>query len=188
MADWDAQRVVIAGDPVNQAVLYIYDDGSSTVAIPFMTQQEQWGPPIYFSGRFLDTAIVNGALYVTVYDGVNNRVNEWEGGAGIGGTRFISSQYYDPNYLKSNRLKILDMVGKLGSLSVYAVVSGSAPPDVGNILEATETFTLSDTNIKEPEIRTNIRGDAFAFRVDFASNDGHLDKIVANGLARSESR
>lgn len=188
MEDWDGQRVILAGDPRNQAVLYIYDDGDATTVIPFMTQQEQWGPPLNFSVRFLDAAIVDGDLYVTVLDGGDIKVNKWEGGTGIGGTRFVASEYYDPRSLRPNRLKILDVVGKVGSLSVYAVEPDADPPDVGDLNAATETFTLSDTSKKEPEIRTNIRGDAFAFRVDFASDDGYVDKIVALGLPRSESR
>jgi hypothetical protein len=188
MEDWDGQRVILAGDPRNQAVLYIYDDGDATTVIPFMTQQEQWGPPLNFSVRFLDAAIVDGDLYVTALDGSDITVNKWEGGTGIGGTRFVASEYYDPRSLRPNRLKILDVVGKVGSLSVYAVEPDADPPDVGDLNAATETFTLSDTSKKEPEIRTNIRGDAFAFRVDFASDDGYVDKIVALGLPRSESR
>lgn len=188
MEAWDPQRVIIEGDPKNQAVLYIYDDTSSTTVIPFMAEQEQWNPPIFFSGRFMDAAMVDGDLYITVLSGGNTRVNRWEGGTGIGGTRFTSSQFYDPNFLKSNRLKYLDIVGKCGSLSVYAVTSDADPPDVGDLGEAAATFTLGDTSKKEPQIRTNIRGDAYAFRVDFTSNDGYLDKIVANGIPRGESR
>lgn len=188
MEDWDPERVIITGDPKNQAVLYIYDDTTQTKVVSFMAQQEQWGPPIYFSGRFLDAAIVDGDLYVTVLDGSDITVHRWEGGAGIGGTRFIASEYYDPRSLRQNRMKILDVVGKCGSLSIYAATSGAAVPDVGDLGAATVTFTLSDTDIKEPEIKTHIRGDAFAFRVDFASDDGYVDKITAFGLPLGESR
>jgi hypothetical protein len=85
-------------------------------------------------------------------------------------------------------LKIFDVVGKVGSLSIYAATSGAAVPDVGDLLAATATFPLSDTAIKEPEIKTNIRGDAYAFRVDFDSDDGYVDKIVALGRPLGESR
>lgn len=188
MEGWDPERVVIAGDPKNQAVLYIHDETVRTKVVPFMTQQEQWGSPIYFTGRFLDQAIVGGDLYVTVLDGSDITVNRWEGGAGIDGERFVASQYYDPDQLKQIRLKVLDIVGKCGSLSVYAVTPDTDPPDVGDLGAATATFALSDTSKKEPEIRTQIAGDAFAFRVDFTSNDGYLDKIVASGLSRGETR
>lgn len=188
MEDWDPERVVIAGDPKNQAVLYCYFDTTETIVVPFMAQQEQWNPPIYFSDRFLDGAMADNDLYVTVLSGGNTRVNKWEGGAGIGGERFISSQYIDPNYLRSNRLKILAVVGKVGSLSVYAVSPDTDPPDVGDLGAATETFPLSDTSKKEPEIKTQIAGDAYAFRIDFASDDGYFDKLVALGVPRGESR
>ena len=189
MADWNGARVIVAVDPDNAAVLYIHDNGSTTEVIPWMTQYEVWGPPLNFSDRIIDAAVVNGTLYVTYLSGGNYRVNEWEGGSGIGGTRYSASQYYDPNALKSDRVKQIVAAGKLGSVSIYAAMPGASVPDVSNLGAAAATFTLSDTaNALEPAIKTNIRGDAHAFRVDFASNDGTFDKLVARGLPQGEDR
>jgi hypothetical protein len=183
MRDWDATRVMLAIDPGNEAVLYMFDNGSTTVVLPWMTQQELWGPPINFSARIIDTQVVNGVLYVTYLSGGNYRVNQWEGGAGIGGTRYVATQFLDPNYLNSNRLKRLAVAGKLGSVSVYPVTEGAAVPNVTSLVGA-KTFPLSDTNSREREIKTNIRADACAFRFDFASNDGEFQKLVVGGLPR----
>jgi hypothetical protein len=141
-----------------------------------------------FSARIIDTQVVDGALYVTYLSGGNYRVNEWEGGAGIGGTRYVASQYYDPRLLARNRVKRLAFVGKAGTLRVYAVPPGGAVPDVTNTSAATASFTLSDTDIAEPEIGTNIGGKALAFRIDFPSNDGKCDKLVAAGTPIGERR
>jgi len=189
MADWNGARVIVTVDPDNAAVLYIHDNGSTTEVLPWMTQFEQWGPPINFSARIIDAAVVNAKLYVTYLSGGNYRVNQWEGGAGIGGTRYSASQYYDPNALKSDRVKVITAAGKLGSVSVYAATPDAAVPDVTDLGQAAATFTLSDTaNKLEPAIKTNIRGDAHAFRVDFASNDGTFDKLVVRGQTQGEDR
>ena len=187
MRSWDSTRVMLAVDPDNEAVLYIFDDGNITVAIPWMTQQELWGPPINFAARIIDSQVVNGKLYVTYLNGGVYRVQQWEGGSGIGGTRYIASQFLDPNYLKSSRLKTLGIVAKAGSLSVYPVTPAQSIPDVTNLGAAAVTFPLSDTATREPDIRTNVAGDAYAFRVDFASNDGSFDKLVIGGLPRGYS-
>jgi len=187
MRDWIAMRVMLAVDPGNEAVLYMFDDGNTTTVIPWMTQQEKWGPPINFGARIIDSAVVNGALYVTYLSGGNYRVNHWEGGAGIGGTRFVASQYIDPDNLKTSKLKRMVPVGKLGSLSVFVATAGVAVPDVSNLGVVAATFILSDSaNRREAAIKTNIRGDAFAFRVDFGSNDGTFDKLVVRGLSEGE--
>lgn len=188
MEDWDPQRVVVTVDPKNEAVLFIHDDGAATEVIPWMAQLSRWSPPLNFSARIIDAAVVNGTLYVTYLSGGNYRVNEWEGGTGIGGTRYSASQYYDPNFLNRNRLKRLAATGKMGSVSVYSAQQGAAVPDVSNLGAATQTFTLTDTNITEPEIHTNIEGRAHAFRVDFSSNDGEFDKLVVRGIPKTEAR
>lgn len=181
MQTWDAQRVIVAVDPVNEAVVYIYDNGSTSVAIPYMAQLGWWGPPLNFSARIIDAAVVNGSLYVTYLSGGNYRVNRWEGGTGIGGTRYVASQYYDPRLLERSRVKRLRFSGKAGTLRVYAASEDVAIPDVSDTAAAAATFTLSDVDKLEPEIHTNIHGNGFAFRVDFSSNDGKLTKLVAAG-------
>jgi len=189
MADWNGERVVVTVDPDNAAVLYVHDNGSTSEVIPWMTQFEQWGPPLNFSARIIDAAVVNGTLYVTYLDGGNYRVNQWEGGAGIGGTRYAASQYYDPQMLQSSRIKSLIPVGKLGSVSVYTATPDAAVPDVSDLAQAAATFPLSDTaNKREPAIKTNIRGDAHAFRVDFASDDGTFDKLIVRGRQVGEDK
>lgn len=188
MEGWDPERVILAGDPVNQAVLHIYDDLSETIVIPFMAQQEQWGAPVHFSGRLLDAAVVNDAAYVTVLSGGNIRVNRWEGGAGIGGTRYIASQYIDPDYALRNTLKNLQATGKIGSMSIYVIEPGVEPPDVSDLGAAAVTFTQSDLSVSGAEEFTHLQGRAYAFRVDFASDDGYLDKLVARGLPKAEIR
>jgi hypothetical protein len=188
MDGWNPERVMVAIDPKNQAVLYIHDDGAASEVIPWMTQQEQWGPPLNFDARIIDTQVVNGALYLTYLSGGNYRVQQWEGGSGIGGTRYIASQYLDPGYLLTGRIKQIVATGKIGSVSVFAATADADPPDVSNLGAAADTFTMSDTSKREPAIFTNIPADAAAFRVDFASNDGHLDKLVVAGLPHSERR
>lgn len=187
MRTWNSARVIVAVDPENEAVLYIQDNGSTTVVIPYMAQQGVWNAPINLSARILDTQVVNGILYVTYLSGGNIRVNQWEGGAGIGGDRYIASQYYDANFLNRNRIKNLVVTGKAGALRVYSAQPDAAVPDVSNPAVG-ELFTLSDTDKSEPEIFTNIEGRAFAFRCDFASDDGNLDKIIARGLPKTERR
>lgn len=189
MATWDGTRVIVAVDPHNEAVLYIYDDGAATTVIPFMAQLGVWGPPLNLSARILDAQVVDGVLYVTYLSGGNIRVNEWEGGSGIGGTRYVASQYYDANALNRNRLKGVLANGKLGSVSIYAATPGAAVPDVSNLAAATATFPLSDTaEASEPEIFTNIEARALAFRLNFTSNDGTFQKLIARGTPRSERR
>jgi hypothetical protein len=189
MREWDAERVMLAVDPKNQAVLYMFDDGETTTVIPFMTQLGVWSPPLNFGARIIDSAVVNGALYVTYLSGGNYRVNEWEGGSGIGGTRYAASQYLDPNLLNSNRLKQITPVGKLGSLSVFTATPDAAVPDVSDLSQAAATFMLSDSARKfEPTIHTNLPANAVAVRVDFASNDGSFDKVVLGGLPRGGRR
>lgn len=188
MVGWNAERVIVAVDPENEAVLYIYDNGSTTVVIPYMAQMGVWSPPINLTARILDTQVVNGVLYVTYLSGGNIRVNQWEGGSGIGGTRYAAGQYNDTNMLMRHRIKNIGVVGKGGTLRVYAATPGAAVPDVTDTAQAAASFTLSDTDIVEPEISTNIHAKAAAFRVDFASNDGRLEKLVARGMPMSERR
>lgn len=185
---WDATRVMVAVDPDNDAVLYIFDDGATSIVIPYMGQLGVWGSPLNFSARILDTAVVNGKLFVTYLSGGNIRVNQWEGGTGIGGTRFVASQYYDMNLLNRNRLKNVVATGKIGTLRVYAATPDAAVPDVSNTGVAAASFTLSDTDKSEAEIFTNIEGRAMAFRADFVSNDGKFDKLIARGIPKTERR
>jgi hypothetical protein len=189
MRAWDASRVIVAVDPEKDAVLYMFDNGSTTVVIPYMAQLGVWGPPINFAARIIDTQVVNGALYVTYLSGGNYRVNKWEGGAGIGGLRYIASQYYDVNFLNRVRVKNLVVTGKIAALRTYAVTADTPIPDVSDSAAATQSFFISSAEERsEAEIFTNIEGRAFAFRCDFASNDGSVQKIVARGLPRSERR
>lgn len=181
MKTWDGTRVMLAVDPVNKAVLFMHDDTSATTVIPYMAQLGIWGPPLNFSARIIDSQVVNGKLYVTYLSGGNYRVNEWEGGAGIGGTRYVASQYYDPRLLARNRVKRLSFAGKAGTLRVYAATEGAVVPDVSDTGAAAASFTLSDVDKVEPEIHTNIHGNGFAFRTDFSSNDGNIDKLVVAG-------
>lgn len=187
MRDWDPARVIVAVDPLNDAILYMYDDGSTTVVLPFMAQLNVWGPPLNFPARIIDTAVVNGKLYVTYLSGGDYRVNEWEGGTGIGGVRYVASQYYDPDMLKTSRLKKVTVVGKVGTLYIYAVTPDAEVPDVSDTGAAVASFALSNAaNKRELAVRTNIRGDAFAFRLEFSSNDGTFDKMVVGGLPHGE--
>lgn len=184
MADWDGERVIVAPDPDKKAVLYIFDNGSTTTVRAWMEQQGVWGPPINLSARILDAQVVNGKLYITYLDGGDIHVNEWEGGGGLSGA-YVATQYLDPNLLNSNRLKRLAVAGKLGSLSVYAVEPDVEIPDVTDLDQAAVDFPLSDVNMREADIRTNIAGDAFAFRFNFSSGDGSFQKLVVGGLPRS---
>src|SRR5262249_16915526 len=129
MEGWNAERVVVAVDTENEAVLYIYDNGSTTTIIPFMAQQGVWNAPLNLSARIIDAQVVNGTSYITYLNSSNYRVNQWEGRSDIGGSPYISSQFYDPRMLKTNRLKSLIAAGKIASLSVYAVTPGVEIPD-----------------------------------------------------------
>jgi hypothetical protein len=186
MDGWDGARVIVQTDPDNQAVLYFYDNGSTTTVRPWMTQQNVWNPPITLSARVLDARVVNGKLYITYYDGANIRVNQWEGGTGLTGA-YVSSQYYDPKNLARNRIKRLTVAGKVGTLGVFAAKFGATIPDVSVLGQAEVVFTESDlAEMLEGESGTNIEGGAFAFRVDLPSNDGTVQKIVARGIPRGE--
>lgn len=186
MRVWDGERVIVAVDPDKEAVLYIFDDGESTTILPWMAQLNVWNPEIVLPQRILDAQVVNGKLYITYFDGSNTRVNEWEGGTGLSGA-YVSSQYYDARRLARNRLKNMNVAGKVGSLSVYAAKPGEAIPDVSNILEAEVTFTESDlAEMLEAKNATNIEGAAFAFRVDLPSSDGTVQKIVGRGIPKAE--
>lgn len=187
MEDWDASRVILAIDPDNEAVLYIYDDGESTTVRPWLAQQGVWNPPINLDARVLDAQVVNGKLYVTYFDGSNIRVNQWEGGSGLSDA-YVASQYYDARGLVRNRLKNLNVAGKVGSVSVYAAVPGAGIPDVSDPAESAVTFTESDlAEMLEAKNATNVLGSAFAFRADFPSPDGSIQKIVARGIPRSQT-
>jgi len=184
---WDSTRVIVCVDPDNDAILFIYDDGASTTVIPFLAQLNMWSPPINFSARIIDTQVVNGKLYVTYLSGGVYRVNQWEGGAGIGGTRYAAAQYSNSK-LRRGRVKNLAFVGKAGTLRVYAATPDAAVPDVSNAGAAAVSFNLSDTDKVEPENWTNIEAKALALRVDFTSDDGKLDKLTVGVLPRSERR
>lgn len=190
MESWDATRVKLAVDPKRRAVLYIYDNGVSTTVRPWMTQQREWNPPLNFSARIVDTAVVNGTLYVTYLSGGNYRVNQWEGGSGIGGSPYFCSQYYDAERrLARNRLKYLQVTGKIASVSVYAALPGAAVPDVTNLAAAAATFTESDiAEMSEAENGTNIEGRAFAFRINLTSPSGEFESLVARGIPKTQLR
>lgn len=185
MESWNGERVIVERDPKKQAVLYIYDNGTTSTVRPFLTNQGFWSPPLNFPARILDAQVVGGELYLTYLNGGNIRVNRWEGGTGITGDRYISTQLLDPNLLNANRLKRIAVVGKVGSVSVFTVEEGEDVPDVSDIGQAAETFPLSDTASKfQEEIGTNIESAAIALRVNFTSADGSLDKLVVRGLSR----
>lgn len=187
MKTWNPDRVIVREDPENEAVLYIHDNGASTQVIPWMAQQGAWASPLNFSARILDGAVVNGALYVTYLDSGNTRVNQWEGGAGIGGTRYAATQYFDRNMLRRGRLKRMIPVGKIGTLYVFAALEGQPVPDVSNTAAAAASFPLSDVDDQsEALIKTHIEGIAFAFRFDFSSNDGNFQSMIASGVPKGE--
>lgn len=187
MKTWNGERVIVQVDPDDEAVLYFYDDGATTTVRPWMTQQNVWNPPINLSARVLDASVVDGHLYVTYLSGGNIRVNQWEGGAGIGGSPYVSSQFYDLRKLARNRIKNAQVAGKVGSLSVFAAKPGAPVPDVSNLGAAEVTFTESDlAEMFEGKNGTNIEAAAGAFRVDFPSADGAVQKIVARGIPRGE--
>jgi len=186
MKTWDGARVIVAEDPDNMAVLYIYDNGSTTTVLPWLTQQNVWNAPINLSARILDAQVVNGKLYVTYFSGGAIRVNQWEGGAGLSGA-YVASQYYDARRLIRNRIKSATVAGKVGSLSLFAATPGSPVPDVGSLPAAAATFTKSDTaEMLEGESRTNIEAAAAACRVDLPSSDGTVQKVVVRGIPRAE--
>lgn len=189
MAGWDATRVMLAVDPKKNAVLYLYDDGSATTVRPWMAQLGVWNPPLNFSARIIDTQVVNGTLYVTYLSGGNYRVNEWEGGAGIGGSPYVTSQYYDGTLLTRKRMKWLQVTGKIDTVNVFAAKPGEAVPDVSNVLAAEATFTESDiAEMSEAEQGTNIEARAFAFRVNLTSPDGDLQSLIARGIRKTQLR
>jgi hypothetical protein len=185
MRSWNAARVMIAVDPKNNAVLYIHDDGDETTVIPWMAQLGVWNPPLTFSDRIIDTAVVNGTLYVTYLTGGNYRVQEWEGGAGVSG--YFATQYYDQDALNRIRLKRLVATGKIDSLDVYAVTPDAAVPDVSNQGAATQSINLGNVDESGPETFTNLEGRAYAFRINLTST-GRFDKLVARGTPRTELR
>lgn len=186
---WNPERVILAVDPKKNAVLYIYDDDETTTVRPWMAQFGVWNPPLNFSARIIDTQVVNGALYVTYLSGGNYRVNQWEGGAGIGGEPYVSSQYYDATQLARKRLKWLQLTGKIDTVNVFAAKPGEAVPDVSSTLAAEATFTESDiAEMSEAEQGTNIEARAFAFRINLTSPDGDFDSLVARGIPKTQLR
>lgn len=187
MTDWNAERVIVAVDPENEMVLYIHDDGETTTVLPWLAQQNVWNPPLTFSARIIDAKVVDGILYVVYLDGGNYRVNQWEGGAGLSDA-YVSSQYYDARQLALNELKELNVAGKVESVSVFAATPGATIPDVSDVSQAVVTFTESDlAEMLEAKNATKIRGSAFAFRADFSSGDGTIQKIVGRGTPRGET-
>lgn len=184
MRTWNPDRVVVEIDPENEAVLYIHDNGSSTQVVPWMTQIGEWAPPQNFSARILDAEVVNGLLYVTYLSGGNTRVNQWEGGSGIGGTRYAATQYFDPNMLNRSRLEEMIPVGKISELRVYAALPGQPVPDVSNAGAAAAVFTLADIEDNVEIITTDIEAIAYAFRFEFGAN-GNFQSMIARGTPRS---
>jgi|SRR5262245_10500975 len=190
MKTWDGRRVKLAVDPKNKAVLYIYDNGTTTTVRPWNAQQREWNPPLNFSARIADTAVVDGTLYITYLTGGNYRVNEWEGGSGIGGSPYVASQYYDANRrLVRNRLKYLQVTGKIATVNVFAAKPATAVPDVSNTASAEATFTESDiAEMAEAEQGTNIEARAFAFRINLTSPDGDFQTLIARGIPKTQLR
>lgn len=186
MQDWDPLRVLVAVDPKNEAVLFIYDNLSSTTVIPYMTQLGVWGPPFTTGNRYFDSAVVDGELYITQISLGNIRVIQWEGSTGQSGA-YVASQYYDANLLMRSRLKNLQFAGKGTTLRVYAQPPDAAIPDVSDGGASAANFALSGSEKDEAEIFTNIEGRAFAFRVDLPTT-GTIQKIIARGMPRSERR
>lgn len=191
MVDWDPQSVLLAVDPKNEAVLYTHYDTFSnlTTIIPFMAQLEsigrpKWGPPQRVTGRIVDTAVVNGALYLTLLNAGNYRVNQWEAGAGVSGaymaTQYISSQ---------NRFKVKNIVftGMASTLYIFVAQPGQSVPFQNVPGSATASFNLPaiiSSSLYE-EIFTNLPpGKAVAFRADFPNNTFTIDGVYQNTLLR----
>lgn len=186
MANWDARRVLIAVDPKNEAILYIYDNGNATTTlIPYMTQLNEWGLPFTFGYRFLDWAVVSGELYFTYFNiiALNERILQWEGGAGTQGN-FVASQYYDLSALGTLKaIKYIHVAGRCASVSIFTAKPGYAIPDVNDLGQAAATFALAASDQINPVIETNLEASAFALSISLATPNAVFHKASVAGLA-----
>jgi hypothetical protein len=188
MQNWNAQRVVLAIDPKNEAVLFCqYDGATNTIIIPWMTQLGQWGPPHTISGQVTDFCVVQGECYLMLLSGGNYRVQLWEGGAGASNA-YIASQYYAIGGVGvRKRIKGFIFTGKGTTLQAFIAKQNAAIPDVTNTGEVAASYTLTGADRTESNIFTHLEGRALAVRVDFPT-DGSLQQVVAQGMPLTERR
>ena len=188
MRSWDGNRVVLAVDPRNEAILFCHYDGSTNTEVrPFMTQFGQWGPKHTISGQIVDQVTVGGELYFILLSGGNYRVNKWEGGAGASGA-YVVSQFLDLEQLGiRKRVKALHFAGKGSNLRVYAVEPGETFPDLTDSGAAEVSFTLSGTEAIDPAMWLDLQATAIAIRADLPTG-GSVHKITVSGYGLSERR
>lgn len=180
MATWNPQRVLIAVDPNNEAVLYLFDNMSAaTTVLPYMTAEERWNPPMVFASRFMDSALVDGDLYLTFLNiiGPTYLVVKWEGGTGL--TAYVASQYYKISAFMDTvaTIKYLQVAGKLASVTVFSAVPGLPTPDVSNPANG-DTFTLSGAD-EIDAIYTSIDATEFALGFSFTGGISHNFQVAA---------
>lgn len=175
MKAWQAQRVLQAIDPNNEAVLYCYDNQTATsTVIPYMTALSAWNPPHVYALRFIDSAVVQGELYLTTIDiaSGNYLVIQWE--AGSGGSCYFATQFYDFGELDVvDVIKQIQVAGKLASVTLFVATPGTATPDISNPANGT-TFTLSGVDEIDPVILTNLDATAFALGFTMQASQAHV--------------
>jgi hypothetical protein len=189
----DGRNVVLAVDPVYEAVLYChyeppippFVEGTTTI-IPYMAQLGKWGPDHQITGQVTDWAVVNGALYLVVVTSSGNyRVQTWEGGSGRTDA-YVASQYV--NSADRWKLKRIVFTGRASTIKAYVARIGAPPTDVRAALGADATFTLPGGLFVHPEIFTDLGdGRGLALRVDFPVS-GEFQKLIARGYELEASR
>lgn len=190
MQSWDDSKVVVAIDPINEAVLYCQRDsgGGTTTIIPYMAQLGRWGIPHTITGQVIDFTVVNGICYLILLVGANYRVYQWEGGAGVSDA-YVATQFQDAGSQSDRKvIKRFVFTGKASTLRAYVIRPGAAPPDLTSTGAAAATHTLSGSDVSEAMTRTHIgNARALAVRLDFPAG-GSWDRLSTKGYGLKAER
>lgn len=183
MSGWTAANVVVGFDPKNMAVVYFHYPGSGvTTAIPFMLQTQTWSTPMEIGSQVIDTATVNGILYLMVKTGVTCQIYEWDSTAGgtIQGTPYVATPYSDANAegIDKNVTRV-EVVGLANNAYIYT--NGADLTSTG--AAAVSYVLVNTTEGPEPVLRANVRqAKLFAIRVDLGATLGHcIDEVACYG-------
>ena len=191
MTGWSLANTVLAVNATNGAVLAMnYDGTTNTTVIPWMLQQNQWGPPQTITGRVTDACSVSNLTELIIYDGVNYRANHYEGGNGSSTSAYVVTPLTDGGADGIRKhIKRLKFTGRANTLRVYRVRPGETVPDVTSTGAAVASFTLTNTTAAEAQIQTNIQDcQLYAVRIDSTGADASISETIVAGMVNRITR
>jgi len=182
---WTIANVVMALDPANAAVLAMWNNGTYTITIPFMLQQNQWSiPQLDANGLARCAASVSNTCYMSYLVGANYRVYQFEGGNGSGLSRYVAWPFIDKDGMRQV-LKRIKVTGDADSLFIYAITPGNAVPTIseGGGGSIAGPYTLSGTLQMSSVVNTNVQNaQAFAIQLNSDDADAEVTEVGVFGL------